>query len=91
MFNGTTHSVSLTTEGQHLVPAAICIVAELNSISDAINQISSRAQRTLTVGVTLIIACVMPAAITGFNRDHPQTNVHIMDINRQAIQELVSH
>jgi DNA-binding transcriptional LysR family regulator len=92
LFDRTTRSVSLTTEGQHLVPVAIRIVAELDSISDAINQISNRAQRTLTVGVTPIIAaCVMPAAITAFNREHPQINVRIRDINRHAIQDGVAN
>jgi DNA-binding transcriptional LysR family regulator len=92
LFDRTTRSVSLTPEGLQLVPVASRIVAELESISDAINQISSRAQRTLTVGVTPIIAaCVMPAAITAFNREHPQINVHIRDINRQAIQDGVAN
>jgi DNA-binding transcriptional LysR family regulator len=92
LFDRTTRSVSLTVEGQQLVPVASRIVAELASISDAINQISSRAQRTLTVGVTPIIAAsVMPAAITAFNLEHPQINVHIRDINRQAVQDGVAN
>jgi DNA-binding transcriptional LysR family regulator len=92
LFDRTTRSVSLTTEGLQLVPVASRIVAELESISDLINQIASRAQRTLTVGVTPIIAaCVMPAAITAFNREHPQINVHVRDINRQAIQDGVAN
>jgi DNA-binding transcriptional LysR family regulator len=92
LFDRTTRSVSLTIEGQQLVPVASRIVAELVSISDAINQRTSRAQRTLTVGVTPIIAAsVMPAAITAFNREHPQINVHIRDINRQAVQDGVAN
>jgi DNA-binding transcriptional LysR family regulator len=33
----------------------------------------------------------MPAAITAFNREHPQINVHIRDINRQAVQDGVAN
>ena len=92
LFDRTTRSVALTTEGLQLVPVASRIVAELESISDTINQISSRAQRTLRVGVTPIIAAfVMPAAITAFKREYPHINVHIKDINRQAIQNGVAN
>ncbi|MBV0882198.1 LysR family transcriptional regulator [Noviherbaspirillum sp. L7-7A] len=92
LFDRTTRSVALTTEGLQLVPVASRIVAELESITDTINQISSRAQRTLRVGVTPIIAAfVMPAAITAFKRKYPDINVHIRDINREAIQNGVAN
>ena len=92
LFDRTTRSVSLTTEGLQLVPVASRIVAELDSVSDAINQTSSRAQRVLTVGVTPIIADgVMPAAATAFSRKHPQISLRIRDISRQAIQEGVAN
>lgn len=91
LFDRTTRSVALTTEGMQLVPVASRIVAELDAISDTINQLSSRAQRTLRVGVTPIIAAfVMPAAITAFQREYPDINVHIRDISRQAIQSGVA-
>lgn len=92
LFDRTTRSVSLTAEGLQLVPVASRIVAELESVSDAINRTSSRAQRTLTVGVTPIIASgVMPAAAKVFSRKHPQINLRIKDISRQAIQEGVAN
>jgi DNA-binding transcriptional LysR family regulator len=92
LFDRTTRSVSLTAEGQQLVPVASRIAAELASISDAISQISSRAQRTITVGVTpFIAACVMPAAVRAFKDEHPQVDVRIRDINRQAIQDGVAN
>jgi DNA-binding transcriptional LysR family regulator len=91
LFNRTTRSVSLTTEGLQLVPVASRIVAELDAVSDAINQISSDAQRSLTVGATPIIAAgVMPMAATAFSREHPQIRLRIRDIGRQAIQEGVA-
>lgn len=91
LFDRTTRSVSLTAEGLQLVPVALRIVAELESVSDAINRTSSHAQRTLTVGVTPIIADgVMPAAAKAFAREHPQINLRIRDISRQAIQEGVA-
>nr|WP_314630076.1 LysR family transcriptional regulator [uncultured Noviherbaspirillum sp.] len=91
LFDRTTRSVSLTAEGLQLVPVAGRIVSELASVSDVINRISSSAQRTLTVGVTPIIAaCVMPAAITAFNRAYPEIGVRIRDISRQAIQDGVA-
>lgn len=91
LFDRTTRAVSLTAEGLQLVPVANRIVSELASISDVINRISSSAQRTLTVGVTPIIAaCVMPAAITAFNRAYPGIGVRVRDIGRQAIQDGVA-
>jgi DNA-binding transcriptional LysR family regulator len=92
LFDRTTRSVSLTAEGTQLVPVASRIVAELDSVSDAINRTSGRAQRTLVVGVTPIIANgVMPAAAGAFARAHPQINLRIRDMSPQAIQEGVSN
>lgn len=92
LFDRTTRSVSLTAEGLQLVPVASRIVAELTSVSDAISQITSTAQRTLTVGATPIIADgVMPSAAAAFRRAHPQINLRIRDLSRQAIQEGVAN
>jgi DNA-binding transcriptional LysR family regulator len=92
LFDRTTRSVALTTEGLQLVPVASRIVADLESITDTINQIVGRAQRTLRVGVTPIIAAfVMPAAISAFKREYPDINVHVRDINREAIQNGVTN
>lgn len=91
LFDRTTRSVSLTAEGSELVPVASRIVAELESVSGAISRTSGRAQRTLTVGVTPIIANgVMPAAAKAFNRAHPQIDLRIRDMSPQAIQEGVA-
>lgn len=91
LFDRTTRSVSLTTEGLQLVPVATRIMIELESVSDAINQISSRTQQTLTVGVTPVIAaCVMPAVATAFSREHPHISLRIRDISRDTIQEGVA-
>jgi DNA-binding transcriptional LysR family regulator len=92
LFDRTTRSVSLTPEGQQLVPVASRIVADLASVSDAIGQISSNAQQTLTVGATPIIAAgLMPMAAKEFSREHPQVRLKIRDISRQAIQEGVAN
>lgn len=91
LFDRTTRSVSLTAEGRQLVPVAGRVLAELESVTDAIRQISAGAQATLTVGVTPIIAAsVMPAACEAFQRQHPRIRLHVRDISRQAIQEGVA-
>jgi DNA-binding transcriptional LysR family regulator len=91
LFERTTRSVSLTPEGLQLLPVANRIVGELESVADAINQISSLTQLTLTVGATPFIAAfVMPAVATAFNRQFPQIRLRIRDIGRQAIQEGVA-
>jgi DNA-binding transcriptional LysR family regulator len=91
LFERTTRSVALTAAGQQLLPAAARVLAELDSVSDSINQISTQARRTLTVGVTpMIAASVMPSACEAFGRRYPQISLRIKDIGRQQIQDGVA-
>ena len=91
LFDRTTRSVSLTEEGQQLLPVATRLITELQSVRDAIHQVSSRASSLLTIGVTPTIATsVMPMAAQAFARLHPNVTLRVRDIGRQAIQEGVA-
>lgn len=91
LFDRTTRSVALTDEGQQLVPVATRLVAELQTVREAIHQVSSKARSVLTVGVTpTIAASVMPAAMSAFSSVHPNVSLKVQDIGRQAIQEGVA-
>lgn len=88
LFDRTTRSVVLTAAGQQLTPVAARVLAELDSVSDSIHQIATRARRILTVGATPMIAAgVMPLAYAAFSRRQPQVGLRIRDIGRQQIQE----
>ena len=91
LFDRTTRSVSLTSEGLQLVPVATRILAELDAVSDAISEIATRARKILTVGTTPVIASsIMPAAAEAFSRAHPQISLRIRDTSRQNIEEGVA-
>jgi DNA-binding transcriptional LysR family regulator len=91
LFDRTTRSVVLTAAGVQLVPVAERVLAELESVSDSINQISTKARQTLTVGATpLIAASVMPAACEAFSRQYPEINLRVRDLGRQQIQDGVA-
>ena len=91
LFDRTTRSVSLTAEGSQLVPVASRILAELDSVSDAITQISTRARKILTVGVTPVIAAsLMPAACAAFARQYPEISLRVRDISRQKVEDGVA-
>ena len=68
LFDRTTRSVSLTAEGLQLVPVASRILAELDSVSDAITQISTRARKIWTVGVAPVIAANGSDHLVGVTR-----------------------
>jgi DNA-binding transcriptional LysR family regulator len=88
LFDRTTRSVVLTAAGHQLAPVAMRVLAELDSVSDSLNQIATRAQRLLTVGATPVIAdAVMPLAYAAFSQRQPQISLRIRDIGRQQIQE----
>lgn len=91
LFDRTTRSVSLTAEGLQLVPVASRIIAELDSVSNAITLISTRARKILTVGVTPVIAAsLMPAACVAFNCQHPEINLRLRDVSRQKVEDGVA-
>jgi DNA-binding transcriptional LysR family regulator len=91
LFDRTTRSVVLTAAGVQLVPVAARVLAELTSVSDSINQISTKARQTLTIGATpLIAASVMPAACEAFSRAYPEINLRVRDLGRQQIQDSVA-
>jgi DNA-binding transcriptional LysR family regulator len=91
LFDRTTRSVVLTAAGTQLVPVAARVLAEIESVSDSINQISTRARQSLTVGATpLIAASVLPAACEAFSRQYPDINLRIRDLSRQQIQDGVA-
>jgi DNA-binding transcriptional LysR family regulator len=91
LFDRTTRSVALTAAGTQLVPVAARVLAEIESVSDSINQISTRARQTLTVGATpLIAASVFPAACEAFSRQYPDINLRVRDLSRQQIQDGVA-
>jgi DNA-binding transcriptional LysR family regulator len=91
LFDRTTRSVVLTAAGMQLVPVAARVLAELESVSDTINQISTQARQTLTVGATpLIAASVLPPACEAFSRRYPEINLHVKDLSRQQIQDGVA-
>lgn len=91
LFDRTTRSVVLTAAGMQLVPVAARVLAELGSVSDSINQISTRARQTLSVGATpLIAASVLPLACEKFSRQYPEISLRVRDLSRQQIQDGVT-
>lgn len=90
LFDRTTRSVSLTEAGIRLLPVATSVVAELESVSDELKELSTQAKRILRVAATpLIAASILPEARAAFQQKRPEITLQVRDVDRSRIQDEV--
>lgn len=90
LFDRTTRRVALTAAGRQLVAVAGDAVSSLEKVAASIDQLSTKAARTLSVAATpFIAATLMPEACMRFRQRHPDVTVRIIDVERWQIQSLI--
>ena len=88
----TTRSVSLTPEGEVLLPLARRLLAEWEDTEELLRQ-----RFTLQLGRVAIAAMpafagnLLPASLKVFRRRYPRVNVTVHDVINEQVQELVRH
>ena len=88
LFERSTRAVTLTAQGQALLPVALRTVAELGHALSRLTQSGERARNTLRVGVTpLIASSVMPEILRVFAQEAPDVVVDMQDLDRGVIQQ----
>lgn len=90
LFDRTTRTVSLTPAARQFLPAAEQAVRSLESAGTAIGKLSIHAKLTLSVAATpLVAATLLPQACATLRETHPDVAVHIVDVVRSEIQQVV--
>ena len=90
LFDRTTRSVSLTSEGLGLLPSAERILNEVEAAISNVQASAAQAQRIFTVAATPIVAAsFMMQACRAFSAIDPSVKVHIRDVAQPQIQGLV--
>jgi LysR family carnitine catabolism transcriptional activator len=88
----TTRSVSLTPEGEVLLPLARRLLAEWDDTEELLRQ-----RFTLQLGRVAIAAMpafagnLLPASLKVFRQRYPRVNVTVHDVINEQVQELVRH
>lgn len=90
LFDRTTRNVTLTAAGHEFLPVASRMVQELESSAQYLGELTDRANQTLNVGVTPLVASnVLPAACRMFRLKHPDVNIRLVDAIPSQVQALV--
>jgi LysR family transcriptional regulator, carnitine catabolism transcriptional activator len=87
LFDRTTRSVTLTDAGRRLQPVAERVLAELDSVSQAIAGSEASTASRLTVAATpMISANLLPTVLRGFRQTHPNVSVRLDDVDVDTVQ-----
>jgi DNA-binding transcriptional LysR family regulator len=90
LFDRTTRSVSLTEEGERLVPVAQQVIEELEGVGASIKKATLTRQRILTIAVSPVFAALIaPAARKAFQHKYPDAELRIREVPRMQVQGMV--
>jgi len=90
LFDRTTRNVVLTEAGRALLPAAARIVADIESVSQQMNELGRKDVSEIKVGVTpLMAAHALPEALERFLAASPSVSVKVVDSSPADIQQQV--
>jgi DNA-binding transcriptional LysR family regulator len=91
LFERTTRSVRLTTEGRAVVAVAREIVRDFRRALDRLAAQATQGQGRITVAALPSVACAaLPAALDEFRRGHPAVDVVIHDVQHERALSLVT-
>jgi LysR family transcriptional regulator, carnitine catabolism transcriptional activator len=86
LFDRTTRSVALTSDGHKLVGIARRAIEELDTIIEQVRGSAAATRRSLAIGATpLFAAYVLPGAINGFHAQRQDVQIRLFDGDRTAI------
>ncbi len=90
LFDRTTRSVTLTSEGRHVVAIAREMIRDFRRGLESIGRWSGRMRNRITIAGLPSVACaVLPAAIRGFMEACPAVDIGVHDlVHERAIAEV---
>ena len=86
LFDRTTRSVRLTPSGESLLPTARGMLADWESATSSIGQLSAEAEQRVSLAATpLIASSVLPHWLQEFHQAQPSIRVQVSDLDRRQI------
>jgi LysR family transcriptional regulator, carnitine catabolism transcriptional activator len=90
LFERTTRSLKLTAEGRHAATVARDAVRDFRHALERLAS-GARAQGPIAIAALPSITCAaLPAAITHFRKDHPETSIALHDVQHERALSLVA-
>lgn len=92
LFDRTTRTVTLTTAGEQLLPAATQAVHELELAASKLNDIDAKAKRSLSVAATpLVSSSLLPVVYQSMRRRYPDLYIRLIDCDLNRARTLVEN
>jgi LysR family carnitine catabolism transcriptional activator len=90
LFSRTTRSVSLTPEGEALLPLARRLLADWDNAEDELRQRFTLKQgRVALAAMPSFAGNLLPAVLRSFNEQHPSISVTVHDVINEQVMEMV--
>src|SRR5690349_18961397 len=90
LFERTTRSLKLTAEGRHAAAVARDAVRDFRHALERLAS-GARAQGPIAIAALPSITCAaLPAAITNFRKDYPETSIALHDVQHERALALVA-
>jgi len=90
LFSRTTRNVTLTPEGEALLPLARRLLADWENAEDQLRQRFTLQQGRVTLAAMPSFACnLLPALLVRFRARHPKVNVTVNDVINEQVIEMV--
>lgn len=90
LFERTTRSVSLTSQGAAFFPVAERVLVDLEDGVASLDRVSAAARASLRVGATpLVASSLLPEVCNSFATEFPEVKVSVDDLDRHEIQQSV--
>lgn len=90
LFSRTTRNVSLTPEGEALLPLARRLLADWENAEDQLRQRFTLQQGRVTLAAMPSFACnLLPPLLVQFRARHPKVNVTVNDVINEQVIEMV--
>ena len=90
LFDRTPRSVTLTNAGEKLLPVALRVSEEIDGVKSQINLIGEKAQLTLRIAATPIVAAsLLPSICRDFRSTHAEVHVRVVDCELNQVHRLV--
>ena len=90
LFSRTTRSVSLTPEGEALLPLARRLLADWDNAEDELRQrFTLKLGRVALAAMPSFAGNLLPAVLRSFNEQHPSISVTVHDVINEQVMEMV--
>lgn len=91
LFNRTTRKLSLTSEGEHFLPVAQRLLADMGHALQSLQAQARGPHGTVSLAVgTAVGTSVLPAILRDFSQSHPGVRVRLIDDNSAGITQRVA-